>query len=609
MKMSNNQKQDPFEEFFESVGNDIGDAFNSVTKDVSNILADRREHKLLHPYELSILDRLSILFFKIYKYKLCFKNNILRKTVNTLIFIPKVFILSSNIFIPLQVLKPYIFKIYFNHVSIYTPVEYILNRYDIITFGLSTLLFIACTIKSKNSHKKIYMDKISKSAFNEHLEFNNYTTDHTKYQENKIIGLLDNRVYNKILCFNYTNTKEFLLNNIKDLLKIINTKIDKFYMEGDTLIIETNKLKVTPIKKVTHKNANDISEKLKIIFNDLNISISITKTIVNDYADIVYFNTNELYNKITSLTEELQHRLKIKTLELITSDLKEYDYMLKIIKPVTSISFLNYYNSIADKLKNYIIPFIHGIAPDGQVHITDYVSKYHTLVGGATGSGKSKFTQSLLSCLLLSRKNISIFILDIKRNFHMYKNINNVFYSDEKNEIIKCIDFLINLMNQRNKLFTSKEFCENLEDYNKTEKTKLPYCFVLIEEVAELLDRFKPADKKEIETKLQSLTQLGRSAGFRIIISTQKPTKDAINTTIKANLYNRICFQVVDKTQSRVILDNNSGADLDTVGQYIFKSGSNQEIFGALYMNDVEHRKIISTIKENQKLDLKSVNE
>src|SRR5258708_2695149 len=84
----------------------------------------------------------------------------------------------------------------------------------------------------------------------------------------------------------------------------------------------------------------------------------------------------------------------------------------------------------------------------------------------------------------------------------------------------------------------------------------MPYIVIFVDEMADLILQMK----KEVEGHIIRLSQKSRAAGIHLVVATQKPTVDVITGLIKSNLPARICFKVVNKTDSRVVLDE-MGAD------------------------------------------------
>jgi S-DNA-T family DNA segregation ATPase FtsK/SpoIIIE len=61
---------------------------------------------------------------------------------------------------------------------------------------------------------------------------------------------------------------------------------------------------------------------------------------------------------------------------------------------------------------------------------------------------------------------------------------------------------------------------------------------------------------------IQRLGSKARAAGIHLVLSTQRPTKDAIPTSIKANLPGKVALRVTSPVESRVILAAGGAEDL-----------------------------------------------
>lgn len=173
----------------------------------------------------------------------------------------------------------------------------------------------------------------------------------------------------------------------------------------------------------------------------------------------------------------------------------------------------------------------------------------------------------------------------------------------EVNKAVQSLEWAINEMNRRYKLFETMSlqgtYVVNLDQYNaQVDKTeKLPKIVIIIDELADLM----LAAKKDIEDRIQNLTQKARAAGIHLIVATQRPSTDVITGVIKSNLATRIAFMVATDVDSRVILDQSGAQKLLGKGDFLYTmQGINTPVrVQSAFISPEDSQRVVNYIKAN----------
>lgn len=120
----------------------------------------------------------------------------------------------------------------------------------------------------------------------------------------------------------------------------------------------------------------------------------------------------------------------------------------------------------------------------------------------------------------------------------------------------------------------------------------MPYIMILIDEVGDLMMQMK----KEIEGSIILLAQKSRAAGIHLILATQKPTVDVITGLIKSNLPARICFQVTNRSDSAVVLDEKGAEKLLGKGDMLHLQNGTLIRVQCAYASDPEIERVVDAV-------------
>ncbi len=239
----------------------------------------------------------------------------------------------------------------------------------------------------------------------------------------------------------------------------------------------------------------------------------------------------------------------------------------------------------------------------------DISKMIHLLVAGSSGSGKSVFLGSLIISLIYkySPEELRLILIDPKKTeFVLYNDLPHLMINEiitDVNKAVQSLNWAIGEMNRRYGLFEQMSragtYVVNLDQYNEhLEKSeRLPKIVIIIDELADLM----LAAKKDIEDRIQNLTQKARAAGIHLIVATQRPSTDVITGVIKSNLPTRIAFAVATDVDSRVILDQTGAQKLLGKGDFLYTmQGINTPVrVQSAFISSEDSQRVVNFIKAN----------
>jgi len=140
----------------------------------------------------------------------------------------------------------------------------------------------------------------------------------------------------------------------------------------------------------------------------------------------------------------------------------------------------------------------------------------------------------------------------------------------------------------------------NIVDYNNIRKenkeSTMPHIIVMMDEFS---DWFSDANS-EIELYMQKLAAKARAAGINIILATQRPSKDVIKGTIKANFDTRIAFRVSSFEDAKVILGYGGAEKLEGKGDMLIRyAGRSEQRLQGAFVPNIDIKKVTRFLKDN----------
>jgi S-DNA-T family DNA segregation ATPase FtsK/SpoIIIE len=190
----------------------------------------------------------------------------------------------------------------------------------------------------------------------------------------------------------------------------------------------------------------------------------------------------------------------------------------------------------------------------------------HSLVAGATGSGKSVLLQAiLLDIAATNPKDLAqIILIDPKMGVD-YSALEDLPHMREKIIVTRersteVLSGLVDEMERRYTMFAAAR-ARDLTTFNTKSlpEERLPMLFLVHDEFADWMldDGYKGA----VSAAVQRLGVKARAAGIHLIFAAQRPDKDVMPMQLRENLGNRLILKVASEATSKIALDR-PGAEL-----------------------------------------------
>ncbi len=267
------------------------------------------------------------------------------------------------------------------------------------------------------------------------------------------------------------------------------------------------------------------------------------------------------------------------------------------------------------------IPIILGKDVAGKPVILDLAKAPHLLIAGSTGSGKSVCMNTLITSLLFkfNPDELRLIMVDPKIvEFEDYKLLPHLITPviNDSRKVPIALRWAVNEMEKRYKIL-ARAGVKKLAEYNALASKpefdadglpmpdKMPILITIIDELAELM---MTDARKDSETYIARIAQLGRAAGVHIVVATQRPSTQIVTGVIKANLPTRIAFRVGQMVDSRVILDQNGAEKLLGMGDMLFLAPGGMElerVQGAL-VADADIKSIVKFVSDQREQSFNS---
>ncbi|GKT08377.1 FtsK/SpoIIIE domain-containing protein [Desulforhabdus sp. TSK] len=203
----------------------------------------------------------------------------------------------------------------------------------------------------------------------------------------------------------------------------------------------------------------------------------------------------------------------------------------------------------------------------------------HSLVAGATGSGKSVLLRNMVAAICLAQRpnEVQVTLIDAKGglDFNCLYPLPHVLdhegskLVDDPNVALELLQHINEEMDERYSLF-KKHVVDNLTSYRRKTGNKLPIRWLIFDEFGIWVqdDDFR----KAIEPPINTLAKKARAAGIFLVLADQRPDNRDFPMQTRSNLANRLALKVADKGTSKIALEEEGAENLLKHGHMMAKT-------------------------------------
>ena len=378
--------------------------------------------------------------------------------------------------------------------------------------------------------------------------------------------------------------------------KKLNSQIKEDYSFPSIELLESP-IKITGIENENKKNAEINKKLLKNVLNDFKVSGEITN--VKQGPIVTLFELTPapgtLSSSVIRLADDIARSMSAISTRISTIVGKDALGIEIPNKRRETVYLREILNSDNFRESQNNLPMALGKDIFGNPVVVDLQKMPHLLVAGTTGSGKSVGINAMLLSLLymLPPDECKLILIDPKMlELSVYQDIPHLLtevVTDPK-KAVSALKWTVKEMESRYRMMQHLGV-RDVEAFNKRAKQIIdtgeiiykevqvgydpetgnpvmekkpldieifPKIIVVVDELADLMI----TSGKEIEGAIQRLSQMARAAGIHLIVATQRPSVDVITGTIKSNFPTRVSYKVVNKINSRTILEKEGAEQL-----------------------------------------------
>lgn len=253
-----------------------------------------------------------------------------------------------------------------------------------------------------------------------------------------------------------------------------------------------------------------------------------------------------------------------------------------------------------DQIDTASLPYLAGVTPDGEVYRSDLQEAPHMLVGGATGGGKTVFLYSLILNFIEQKgeDNVEFALVDPKETdfifFDALPNLVKGKVITDSEDAANLFEWLVEEEIPRRKQLLRKSVCRDIGEYNEQNPDdQMKPIVVIIDEYSDLLQQLGE-DADETEDNVRRIAQIARAQGVHLVVSTQRPSHESIDTDLRANLDTRVAFRLPKQSDSRILIDEGGAEELGGDGDMLLKEADRITRLQGLYVDSDDIRELIT---------------
>jgi S-DNA-T family DNA segregation ATPase FtsK/SpoIIIE len=305
------------------------------------------------------------------------------------------------------------------------------------------------------------------------------------------------------------------------------------------------------------------------------------------------------FERLESMRKTIEDNMKC-LCEFTKDNFSNYAYMKIITNPQNNLTF--------KPVKSKPFELLIGYDYSGKAIFINMNKFPHLLIGGVTGTGKSRLNFIILTNLIHNHneKEIELYLTQVrKKDLKHFKNCNQVKWYAEDLQDTKLMFQHVDRLIQRREDIIEKAGAENIDEFNKISKIKMKYDYVFAEEFSFYMpDASDNEDTAKLKAEtlgyLKNIILSGRGVGVFVITSVQRTTIDNIPSTIKSQM-SRITFRQMSDLNSINIIECGDAVGLQNQEAILF-TNEYKKIKTPFIDKNIIHENIKYSLPDNQQV-------